>query len=237
MKRYYVATFVVVLCFMSCGQSQEEKLEFALREVERLDAMRKKVNEILGEQTSDVMLKIEEYEKWKESQRAIISSKEAEIIHAERNLTYWKNWHMIFWERELDKKEARLSWVANDTARYRRILGRTRSEIAQERYTRLLAEKRDSINKIMEEISAHENNRPKFSHKTPQKHGDKISEWENRLFDAKELHRVTVEDMKSIDTAKLQNLDKLRMDLLFTKASYDSINVLHTKAVLELSKK
>ena len=73
--------------------------------------------------------------------------------------------------------------------------------------------------------------------RNPQKRTDKISEWENRLSDAKELHRVTVEDMKSIDTAKLQNLDKLRMDLLFTKASYDSINVLHTKVVLELSKK
>ena len=36
---------------------------------------------------------------------------------------------------------------------------------------------------------------------------------------------------------KTQNLAKMRTDLALTKASYESINALHTKAVFELSKK
>lgn len=241
-------------CFVSCGQSQEEKLEYALREVERLDAMRKKVNEILEEQTSNLVLQTNEYNDWKMSQDAIIFQKKVDVAQAEQNLAYWKNWHlseakrlksafdvgesMNSWERTLDDLKARLSRAESDTARYWRIFWRRhKSKMPTERYTQLLAEKRVLIAKMMAEIEAHENNPPKPSYKSPQKRTDKISEWEKKVFDAKELHRVTVEEMKQIDTAKLQNLDKSRMDLMLTKASYDSINVLHTKAVLELSKK
>ena len=250
MKRYYVATFVVVLCFMSCGQSQEEKLEFALREVERLDAMRKKVNEILGQQTSNLMLKTNEYEDWKMSQDAIILIKEADIVQIERNLAYWKRWHleedkrlqnefeisdsMVNWRVDLKLKKDRLAGVKSDSSYWADRLSKYPTSLV---IKDMLITVKDSILKLEKESKAHENNLPKPSYKNPEKRTHKISEWENRLSDAKELHRVTVEDMKSIDTAKLQNLDKLRMDLMLTKASYDSINVLHTKAVLELSKK
>ena len=257
MKRYYVATFVVVLCFMSCGQSQEEKLEFALREVERLDAMRKKVNEILGQQTSNLMLKTNEYEDWKMSQDAIILIHEADMVQAEQRLVYWKNWHireekglklafemspqMIAHRRQLYDLRVSLSATrkeaTDDSAYAVEILPSITNKRMRAVYIKALSAANERVTEIKETIKAHESNRPKPSYKRPQKRTDKISEWENRLSDAKELHRVTVEDMKSIDTAKLQNLDKLRMDLLFTKASYDSINVLHTKVVLELSKK
>ena len=144
---------------------------------------------------------------------------------------------MISWERKLDEMKTNLLFTKADTVRYWRIFWRYHnSKMSTERYTRLLAEKRVLIAKMMAEIEAHENNRPKPSYKSPQKRTDKISEWEKKVFDAKELYRVTVEEMKQIDTAKLQNLDKSRMDLMLTKASYDSINVLHTEAVLELSK-
>ena len=253
MKRYYVTIFVVILCVVYCGQSQEEKLEYALREVERLDAMRKKVNEILEEQTSNLVLQTNEYNDWKMSQDAIILNKRADVVQAEQKLAYWKNWHlneskrlksafevsesMISWERKLDEIKIKLSFAKDDTVRYWRIFWRRHdSKIPTERYTRLLAEKRALIAKMIAEIEALENNRPKPSYKRPQKRTDKISEWEKKVFDAKELYRVTVEEMKQIDTAKFQNLDKSRMDLMLTKASYDSINVLHTEAVLELSR-
>ena len=259
MWKYYIALFFM-LCvgFMSCGQSQEEKLEYALREVERLDAMRKKADEILKQQTSNLVLQTNEYNDWKMSQDAIILAKEADIVQIERNLAYWKNWHlseakrlksvfdasesMLSWKRTLDDIKSRLEQATNDTMRYRRILHRNEtsrytSKHTRERYTRLLSNKRDSMATITAEIEAHKNNAPKPSYKRPQRRTDKISEWEKKVSDAKELYRVTVNEVNSIDTAKLQNLDKLRMDLMLTKASYDSINVLHTRAVGELSKK
>ena len=240
MKRYYVATFVVVLCFMYCGQSQEEKLESALREVERLDAMRKKVSEILEQQASVFVLKENEYDDWKASQDAIVSQKKADVVQTEQNLAYWKNWHLneakrvkSAWDRTLDDIKARLSQAIDDTIRYWRI----RRILPPDRFRRQLAEKRVLINKLAAEIDAHEKTRPGLSHKIPSKRTDKISEWKKKVSDAQESYRVAFNERHSVGTAKLQNLDKLRMDLMSTKASYDSINVLHTKAVLELSKK
>ena len=106
---------------------------------------------------------------------------------------------MISWERKLNEMKTKLSYTKDDTVRYWRIFWRHHnSKMPTERYTRLLAEKRVLVAKMMAEIEAHENNRPKPSYKSPQKRTDKISEWEKKVSDTKELYRVTVEDVKHI---------------------------------------
>ena len=256
MKRYYVATFVVVFCLMYCGQSQEEKLESALREVERLDAMRKKVSEVLNEQATNVLRETEEYEEWVDAQNLNLIKLIAPISLAEQQVAYWEKWHlneakrlksvfdvgesMISWERILDDMKARLSRTVYDadTLYYRRMIeGQITHPKMLEIYNRHLATSRDSITQIMAEIEAHENNRPKPSYRQPQKRTDKISEWKKKLSHAQKAYDKADEELKQTDATKRQALEKLRDDLILTKATYDSINVLHTNAVLELSKK
>lgn len=246
MKMYYLVAFVGVFFLICCSPSEEEKLASALREVERLDEMRKKTSEIIKEQESNLLLEVREYQEWEDLERELLSYRNMDIAQAEKKLTDWKNWHiveskklrdqhMIPYEREISDKEDVLRTLRMDSVHYvNQKLKYQDQYSAREHFAWLLDKTKDSIVKITADLERLKNNPPKLT--KPQERTDKISHWEKELFNAKEVYRRQKEERDRMRAIKIQNLAKMRTDLALTKASYDSINALHTKAVFELSK-
>ena len=65
---------------------------------------------------------------------------------------------------------------------------------------------------------------------------DEIAHWQTELQNARGVYDRQAEEVGRRRLIKVQNLQKMRADLALSKAAYDSINVLHTAAVVELSK-
>ena len=63
-----------------------------------------------------------------------------------------------------------------------------------------------------------------------------IAHWEKELKNAKNVYQRQKAERDRLRAVKVQNLAKMRTDLVLSKAAYDSINALHTKAVTDLSK-
>ena len=245
MKMYYVVTFVGIFFFIHCSPSEEEKLASALREVERLDEMRKKTSEIIKEQESNLLLEVREYQEWEDLKRELLYYRDIDIAQAEKKLTDWKNWHIIEskklrdqhmgYEREISYKEDALFTLRVDSVHYANQSLKYQHNAGGRHFSGFLAAIKDSIVKITADLERLKNNPPKLT--KPQKRTDEISHWEKELFNAKEVYRSQKEERDRMRAIKIQNLAKMRTDLALTKASYDSINALHTKAVFELSKK
>lgn len=246
MKMYYVVTFVGVFFLIHCSPSEEEKLASALREVERLDEMRKKTSEIIKEQESNLLLEVREYQEWEDLERELLSYRNLDIAQAEKKLTDWKNWHIVeskrLWdqhmapyEREISYKEDALFTLRTDSVHYANQSLKYQHNAGGRHFSWFLAAIKDSIVKITADLERLKNNPPKLT--KPQKRTDEISHWEKALFNAKEVYRRQKEEKDRMRAIKIQNLAKMRADLALTKASYESINALHTKAVFELSKK
>ncbi len=246
MKMYYLVAFVGVFFLISCSPSEEEKLASALREVERLDEMRKKTSEIIKEQESNLLLEVREYQEWEDLERELLSYRNMDIAQAEKKLTDWKNWHIVeskrLWdqhmapyEREISYKEDALFTLRTDSVHYANQSLKYQHNAGGRHFSWFLAAIKDSIVKITADLERLKNNPPKLT--KPQKRTDEISHWEKELFNAKEVYRRQKEEKDRMRAIKIQNLAKMRADLALTKASYDSINALHTKAVFELSKK
>ena len=155
----YVVAFMVVFLLM-CAPSKEEKLAAALREVERLDEMRKKTREIVVEQELNFIREGREYSDWEKL--------ESELLH-------WRNVDVEFAKRKLEGLKG----------------------------------------------SGHEK---------------EIAHWKTELENAKDVYQRQKAERDRLRAIKVQNLAKMRTDLVLSTAAYDSINALHTKAVTDLSK-
>ena len=92
--------------FLSCGESDEEKLQNALNEVERLRLLKLKTQEIILEQEANLR---------KETLAASDYSLEykRKTSALEQKLRYWKNWHINNHKKKLQTEKRNLTRYEN----------------------------------------------------------------------------------------------------------------------------
>ena len=226
------------------------------REIERLDGMRKSMHEILKIQTLNIRAEEIKYEKWERSQNRIISNKEADIVKAKQSLAYWENWHiteakrlrsqietsqeMADYQRELGKLQAELATArenaSSDSIYAAKILPTVTNKRMRSVYIQSLLPPKKRVADAQERLKAHKRTQPKpFGF--PQKRTDQITAWLEQVAQAQEAYRIAVGNRNRTSWGKRQKITKMRTDLLITKASCDSLNVLYTQRVSNFSAK
>ena len=243
---------VLLLLLLGIVLGCANKTEETILEVEKLDIMREKTQEILQQQTYDAQNAMTEYEAWEVEQERRLFAIRDNIIHARKQVDYWEGWHlresirlkkkfeagksMASWQRKRKNLAFRFDKYKGNVARYTRVIRNSNNENTKNYYRTLMAQAKDSISVISADIKYHENKRPKPTYKTPQKRADKIFEWAQKVSRQEAHYREQEKDLGSERQIKLQHLDRIRKDIIQTQAAYDSINARHTKVVTLLSK-
>ena len=107
---------------VGCGPSQEEKLTMALKEVERLDEMRKKTTEIITEQVVAIAAEREKFDDWVTLESENLYYKKREFEKAEKKLEEVSNWHIAEEKRIREKHLSSWNWKIDYKKRVIRTL-------------------------------------------------------------------------------------------------------------------
>ena len=244
----------VVLFFVSCGPS---KLELALQEVARLDEMRRKTEEIKNTQLQAIELARLKEQAWADVMEDSAQAIAKRIGVAKSNVNHWKEWHIkeeerrklkatrhpvvVAWMAKQDRIEQKKAQIEQHINRYSRLV-----EISTDLSTKiyygdlLLSVKRD-LEELLIDITEQKETAWRvealIKYEVPKKRTDKIAQWEALLLQAnKELGDHDMRVAREHKEIWKPRIDTLLVDLARTQATYDSINAMHTRAVVELSK-
>ena len=244
---------LLFVCLVGCGPSQEEKLTMALKEVERLDEMRKKTMEIIAEQVVAIAAEREKNDDWVMLESENLYYKKREFEKAEKKREEVGNWHIAeekrirkkhlsSWNWKIDDKKRVIRTLERDSIRYEEKLRKASLSAYKAHVTKLLKTATDSVAKERVELERLKRyskllgNTLWKSIEKPKKRVKEIAHWEKVLFDAKTVYLREEAVWDSLVAAKTRNLDKMRADLVLSRSTYDSINAMHTRAVTVLSK-
>lgn len=242
-----LALVVTSFLFFRCGQSEQEKLQSALNEVERLKILKDKTAELIVQQEANRLQEVA-----KNSDLVIMKTRELALKR--KNLKYWETWHIkkgeeiirVFnskflnvWERALSNKEKELKRkqnLLNETkirmqqAEARHKSGSVTLNLLKARYKKDILHIEDEIAKLKKEITQLKNKKPRMPpYEKPERQTARILECEEELRIAEEKYKLLLNPFE-------KNMKKIEADLRIIKSAYDSISALHTNAVFQLSK-
>ncbi len=244
----------VVLFFVSCGPS---KLELALQEVTRLDEMRQKTDEIKNAQLQAIELERLKEQTWMNAMEDSALAIAKRIGVTKSNVKHWSTWHIrekerreiaatthptvVAWMAEQKRINQRKDQIERKISRYTMLIERSSNLSTEIHYRNLLIGVRRELIDLLADAMAQKDMAWKvealIKYEVPKKRTDKIAQWEALLLQANtELKQH--DERVAQERARIwkPRIDSLLMDLARTQTAYDSINAMHTRAVVELSK-
>ena len=240
---------IALLLLIGCGQSEQEKLQAALNEVERLKALKEKTAELVVQQRANMLSEAEKYDSYVWVKAGEKEKLFTEIEAKEKELEYWQNWHtkeekrilramenrnLVPWKRGLEKKEHSLRSAHASLGKIKNIPGRTFV------YEKEMLRLENLIIEIERDIEQYKKSKPAPpalpTHTKPKRRAEEIHKSEEGLRAAKEKLKSFLKEYEANCTSYETTIQDMRDDLKIIEVALDSIGTMHTNAVLRLSK-